>query len=85
VNQKFGTATRHEHPGAHRDPQTAEVRPTEDVFERLSGGSPVDHGGEVVHGVSRGHQESGFVLGENTPGGSQPGDDDGTRINGLEG
>ena len=43
VDYEFSAHARHEDPGVHGDPQAAELRPAEDVFERQPGDSPVHH------------------------------------------
>jgi len=48
------------------------------VLERLAGGSPVHHRGEVGRRPGRRHQQPRLVLGEDAAGGAEPGDDDGS-------
>ena len=57
----------------HHDPHAAELRPSDDVFDGLAGGSSLDHGREVGRRAGGGDEQPRFVLGEDTAGGTQPG------------
>ncbi len=79
VDEELGAAAGHEDSGVHGYPQTAELRPAEDVFQRQAGGSLVHHRGEVGRRPCRSDQQPRLVLGEDTAGGPKPGDDGGSR------
>jgi hypothetical protein len=79
ADEELGATARHEDAGVQGDPQVAELRPAEDVFEWHAGGSPAHHGGEVGRRPRCGDEQLRFVLGEDTAGGPKPGDDDGAR------
>ena len=80
VDEELGAAARDEDTGVHGDPQAAELRPAEEVFEGHAGGSPIHHGGDVVRGAGCADEQPRFVLGEDTAGRPKPGDDDGSKI-----
>jgi hypothetical protein len=44
AHEELGAAAGYEDRGVHGYPQAAELRPAEDVFQGLAGGSPVHHG-----------------------------------------
>ncbi len=75
LDEERGTRPGHEHPGRHGHPQAAELRPAQDVFERLTADAARDHGGQGVGGGSGGDEQRGLVLGEHAPGGPEPQDD----------
>ena len=78
ADEELGAAAGYEDPGVHGDPQAAELRPAEDVFEGQAGDPPVHHGGEVGRRPRRGDEQPRLVLGEDTAGGPKPGDDGGS-------
>ena len=74
ADQELGAAAGHEDAGVHGDPQAAELRPAEDVLERLAGGPPVQHGGQGGRCPRRGDEQPRLVLGEDAARGPEPGD-----------
>ncbi len=77
ADQELGATAGHEDPGAHSDSQAAELGPADHVLQRLAGGPPVHHGGQVGQRGRRRPEQAGLVLGEDAAGGPEPGDHDG--------
>jgi len=77
VGEELGAAARHEHPGVDLDPQATEFRPADQVFQRQPGGPLADQGVKFRECRGRGDQQPRLVLGEDTTGGTKPGDNDG--------
>ena len=73
LDKELGTASWHEDPGLHGDPQPAELGPAEDLLQRQAGRPPLDHGGKLARAAGRGHEQPGLVLGEDAARGPQPG------------
>jgi hypothetical protein len=48
ADEKLGAVARDEHSRGHRDAQTEEVGPADDVLEGQTTDTPVDHGGEIA-------------------------------------
>jgi len=74
ADQELGAAARYEDAGVHRYPQAAELRPAEDVLERLAGGPLVHHGGQGSRCPRRGDEQPRLVFGEDAARGPEPGD-----------
>ncbi len=72
ADQELAAPAGYEHPGVDGDPQTGELGPADDVFERAAGGAAADHGGQPGGGVGGGEQDACLVLGEDAAGGTQP-------------
>jgi hypothetical protein len=75
--QQLGAATRDEDPRVYGDAQPAKVDPADDMFQRLPGDPPLDHGrqrGRRRRGVD---QQLRLVFSEHAPGGAEPADDGG--------
>ena len=77
LHEELGAAAGHEHPGIHRHPPPVELGPPQDVFERHPTGPAPHHGGEVGRCAGRGEEQLGLVLGEDTAGGTERGDNGG--------
>ena len=75
-DEELGAPPRHEHAGRHGDPQAAELGPAENLLQRQAGHTPVHHRVEFVRCPCGGHEQTGFVLGENATRGPEPANDD---------
>jgi hypothetical protein len=51
MDEELGASARYEDARAHVDPQAAELRPTDDVFDGLAADSAVHHRGELSRGI----------------------------------
>jgi hypothetical protein len=78
AHQEFRAAAGYEDSGIHGQPQAAELRPPDHVFDGLAGSSPFHHRGKVVGCPCGRDEQPRLLLGEDTAGGPQPGDDGGT-------
>ncbi len=78
ADEELGPAAGHEDAGVHGYPQAAELRPADDMLEWQAAGAPVHHRGEVGLGPCRRDEQPRLVLGEDTAGGAELGDDDGS-------
>ena len=76
ADEELGAPPRDEHAGRDGDPQAAELRPAENLLERQAGDAPVHHRVEFVRCPGGGHEQTGFVLGENATRGPEPANDD---------
>ena len=74
-DEQFAAPSRHEHTCIDFHSHAAEFDPTEDVFERHTGGAMLNHTGQVAGVCRLVDKESRLVLGEDTPRGAQGGDD----------
>lgn len=74
-DEELGATAGHEDAGAHGDPQSAELRPADDEFERVAGDPAVHHAGQFVGGAGGGEDQPCLVLGEDTARGAECGDD----------
>ncbi len=68
ADQELRAPAGHEDPRVHRDPQAAELRPTQDLFQRESRRPLLHHRGQISRRARRGDQQRCFVLGENAAG-----------------
>jgi hypothetical protein len=79
VNKELGAAAGYEHSSVHSYPQTAELHPAKNVFQGLTGHSPIHHGSQLGRRLGRSEEQSRLVLGKDTADSSKPADDDGLR------
>src|SRR3954469_1932561 len=80
LDQQLRTAPGDEHPGCHSDPQAPELRPPQQVLQRLAGDAASHETLQPGRRSRLGHQQAGLVLGEDAPGGAEPGDDGVVRL-----
>jgi hypothetical protein len=72
VDQEFGAAARNENACIQLNPQSAELRPAEYVFERIPGNSPLHRQRHFGRAGCGGQKKPGFLLGKDTPGRTKP-------------
>ncbi|BCB91703.1 hypothetical protein Psuf_090160 [Phytohabitans suffuscus] len=75
ADQQRGAPARDEDARVDRDPQAAELRPPQQVLQRLAGDPAGDQRGQVGGGVRGGGEQARLVFGEDTTRGAQPLDD----------
>ena len=78
-DEELGTPPRHEDAGSDGDPQSAELGPAEDLFQRQARNALADHGVKFGRSPGGRDEQPGLVLGENAARGAKPGDDNGIR------
>jgi hypothetical protein len=77
AHQQLRAPAGHEHSRLDGDPQPAELRPAQEVLQGEARDPLLDQRGEGAGGARRVRQEARLVLGEDAPGGAQPGHDGG--------
>ena len=75
LRKEFGTPARNEDPFGHRDPQSAELRPADNDFERDTADPPGHHRLERRRVGRLSSEQPGLVLGEDAPGCSKSADE----------
>jgi hypothetical protein len=75
VDQELGAAARDKDTGVKLNPQAPELRPAENVLERIARNALLNSGSDVRRSGGRGQEKAGLLLGKDTPCGTQtPGD-----------
>jgi hypothetical protein len=77
VDEEFGATAGDEDAGVHGYPETAELRPAENVLERQASRPPVHHRSEFGRCPGGGEEQLRLVFGEDTASGAKSADDNG--------